>query len=245
MEENLDNYLDQMESKFRKLQQAQEELKNFHDELDNYKPNEYFSYKNAIAEAVDDAGRLPDEIIHLGDNVDELELKKAGQMEKKKQKDKILSKLSNIQDDLNDLITRVKQKEKRFEGVTDDEHQFQRDRGDSFGGQMKLLTLEKNQEVLEKRRKDLEEIKQTSAQVNQLSQVMKQEVHQQGEMLNDIESNVTKAETNINKAQEQIKEAENLQRKGRSKAVWIAMIVLFVVIVVVVIIVCIFVGKKK
>ena len=182
----------------------------------------------------------------MASEIENYDLRRADLMQKKQQKDKILNALKKIEDDVNELVNRVSRKEQRFAGESPEEEESggRRQRKDSFGGQMKLITLEKNAEVLEKRRKDLEDIKQTSAQVNQLSEVMKAEVHAQGEMLNDIESNVNKADSNITKAQEQIRQADKLQQSGRKKIICLIAIIFGVVAIVVGIVVGVVVGNK-
>lgn len=237
-----------MEAKFRNLQQAYDDLKGFNTDLDEMDAKGYFSYKDSIHEAMDLCTSIPKDLHRISDELDNYETRRPDLVAKKNQKDKVIQKLNRFEDDIKELVRRVKKQEERFANENPEDYGVggeRPERHDSFGGQMKLLTLEKNSEILEKRRKDLEEIKQTSAQVNQLSEVMKQEVYEQGEMLNDIESNVNKADSNINKAQEQIKEADKLQQQGRKKTLWLIGIVLGVVIVIVAIIVCIFVGKKK
>ena len=236
-----------MESKFNKLKKVVEDLKAYHDDLESCKSkNEYLEYKEGISEALDDASNLPGEIEELSKQLDELEIKRKDLLDKKSQKNTILAKLDPIREEANDLISSVRKKAREFESQQlDSGYSGQNNRGESIGGQMKLLTLERNDEVLQKRRVDLEEIKKTSAEVNKLSEVMKHEVHQQGEMLNDIESNVNKADTNVHRAEEQMKEAENLQRQGRRKTLYLVGIILFVVLVVVAIIILIFVGKSK
>ena len=102
------------------------------------------------------------------------DLRRPDLLEMKNKKDKVLKALGKIEDDIKELVDRVNKQEERFQGMSPEEVDPNQ-RKDSFGGQMKLITMEKNADVLEKRRKDLEDIKQTSSQVNQLSEVIKTE----------------------------------------------------------------------
>lgn len=233
-----------MQENYDELQKAFKDLKEFNDELDGYKPHDYFEYKSSIDEAKEKCRTLPPKIHSLDSEIGNYDLRRPDLLEMKSKKDKVLQALGKIEDDIRELINRVNKQEERFQGMSPEEVDPNR-RKDSFGGQMKLITMEKNADVLEKRRKDLEDIKQTSSQVNQLSEVMKAEVNEQGEMLNDIEANVNKADNNIVKAKEQIKQADSLQKSGRKRTLCLVLIIVLVVIVIVGIIVGVVVGKGK
>ncbi|MCQ2819946.1 MAG: hypothetical protein MJ252_21990 [archaeon] len=234
-----------MEKKLKDYQRVVESLRGYNDDLDSYEAREYFNYKSDIHENIENANKLPEEIRGLSDQIDDLDIKRADLLQKKDQKEKILKKMEVIEDEVRELVTRVQQKEKRFEGMQENEaNAGGMQRADSIGGQMKLITLQKNSEALEQRRKELEQVKQASAEVNQLTEVMKQEIYQQGDMLNDIEANVDKTETNINKAQQQIKEADKLQQDAGKRTRCFILIVLGVVAAIVAIALCIYFGKK-
>ena len=237
------NLLDDMEKKLKDLQRVIESLKTYNEELEGYSNQNYINYKSDIKENIDAAFSLPEEIKRIGNEIEDMEINRADLLKKKDRKQIILNKLENFEREAEELVTRVQQKEKRFDGISE-ETSSNMQRENSIGGQMKLLSLEKNSEIMDKRNEDLAKVHEASSELNKLSEVMKKEVYQQGEMLNDIEAHVEKTETNINKAKEQIKEADKLQKEGGKKTRCFIFIVLGVVAAIVAISLCIYFGKS-
>lgn len=235
-----------METDYQKLTKVRDALKEHYDSIENYKYEDYLENKEDIVRCYEDGETLPKKIRLAASGIDGLDLKKDELKRKAGRKQNILSKMNDLEDEVKKLIMTLKQKEKRFEGVQKEEENIKpKERKNSFGSKMKLLTLEKNSEVLEKRRKELEDIKMASSQVNQITEVMKQEVNVQQEQLNDIEANINTAFDNTEKAHKEIEDAAILQTHSRKKTLIIAAIVLGTVLAIIAIVICVYIGKKK
>lgn len=229
-----------MEKKIKDLQRAVESLTSYNDDIDQYTDNDFINYRGDIHDNIDAIKTIPDEIRQLSNQIEDLELNSSELKQKKEQKEKIIEKLEKIEEEGTDLISRIKDKEKRFASIPEEESSPGVQRSDSIGGQMKLITLQKNADYLEQRRKELEQTKQASAEVYQLSSAMKEKIVQQGDMLNDIETNVDKAENNIEKAQFEIQEADKLQKQAGSRTKCFVLIVLGAVLAILAIVLIIY-----
>ena len=232
MENRLEELLSEMDNKLKEMQRNITTLNEYNDEIEGYSNKDYLGYKANIRETIETVTNIPEEIKRLADEIDGLDLNTTTGNNKKEKKNLILKKLDTYEEDARPLIESVQNKERRFADITeDDAREIQRD--NSIGGQMKLVKIERNAEVLEVRRKELEQIKEASAQVNQLSEVMKKEVYDQDQMFNDIEANVDKVNENVVKADNKIKEAKEIQKDTGKRAKCMAIIAIAVVIAII------------
>lgn len=98
----------------------------------------------------------------------------------------------------------------------------------TFGKDLLLVSVQKNDEALKARRKDLVEIKQVSAQIKDLTEGMKTELQEQGENVKSIESNVLTTVENTAKAKNEIDKANELSIKNRKKMCFFILLVILV-----------------
>lgn len=154
-----------------------------------------------------------------------------------KTKKEIESKMSSCVEQVNEAIEIIQQEERKRFGTVESlssstTQEENRPREPSLSQDFKILTIQKNEEVLKQRGKELNVIQQTAAQIKDLTTQMKTETVEQGEKLNQIEDHVININDNVEKANNEIKQANELNKKNRNKVTWLILIVVFVCLVI-------------
>ena len=130
----------------------------------------------------------------------------------KKIVDKVESELENAKANLEPMLLKIRNKistySNDFQMAANKEEKEEK-------GELLIMDLMNNNDILEQRRKNLEDIHQTAAQMKEITDKMAQDVMEQGALLNEIEGNVIESEENAKKAKEEIMEADKISKSNR------------------------------
>ena len=141
----------------------------------------------------------------------------------KKIVDKVESELENAKANLEPMLLKIRNKistySNDFQMAANKEEKEEK-------GELLIMDLMNNNDILEQRRKNLEDIHQTAAQMKEITDKMAQDVMEQGALLNEIEGNVIESEENAKKAKEEIMEADKISKSNRKCVIFYIIIIL-------------------
>ena len=146
----------------------------------------------------------------------------------------VKTSLAQLNDDL--IQYKIQQVKDKLKNIIQEENKVETVHNENVGNdaqsQIKILKLEKHQEILEKRKEELNAIKITTGQIKDLTEEFKKEVFDQGDLIEQIEKDITEVQENALKADGEIVAAKKISEKNKKCVVCIGVIGLIVGIIV-------------
>lgn len=219
------------------------DLERYSSQINDYTVTDYKERRYEIHNAINQAETLEKQIKFQCNELDSSNSLSSNDQDKvKKAKNEIDTKMSNLAPKIKEAIENILNVERtKFSNVSPEEDSAPiqvegRPRDASLSQDLKVLNLQNNEEMMKQRRKDLEDIKQASHQIKDLTNVMKTTAQEQGENLNSIENHIMEVQDNVEKANKEMVKANELNKKNRTKVIWLLAIVIFVCIVIAILI---------
>ena len=146
----------------------------------------------------------------------------------------VKTSLAQLNDDL--IQYKIQQVKDKLKNIIQEENKVETVHNENVGNdaqsQIKILKLEKHQEILEKRKEELNAIKITTGQIKDLTEEFKKEVFDQGDLIEQIEKDITEVQENALKADGEIVAAKKISEKNKKCVVCSGVIGLIVGIIV-------------
>ena len=205
------------------------------EEMKEIETQDFFSKKNNYIQTLNQANRY---ITSINDGMREIK----EQQELRKEDQKIFDTyIKPKEDKFNSIIEAVKEatnvyknaESNAVEQANKENNGSEMKRKSTFGKDLLLVSVQKNDEALKARRKDLVEIKQVSAQIKELTEGMKTELQEQGEKINTIETHVGITVENTGKAKNEIDKSNELSKKNRNKMLFFIFLVILVAAIII------------
>lgn len=138
----------------------------------------------------------------------------------------IKTSIAQLNDEL--IQYKIQQVKDKLKNIIQEENKVENSQNESIGNdaqsQIKILHLEKHQEILEKRKEELNAIKIATGQIKDLTEEFKKEVFDQGDLIDQIEKDITDVQENAMKADGEIVAAKKMSEKNKKCIVCIGVI---------------------